>query len=95
MEVQNQTETAFWLLGDAEVDVNGKSAVSPVMTIIDSGTSFMLGPPDEVEKVFAQVPGSQALTGGLQGFHSFPCNNVPKISFKWGSGKAWTINEAR
>ena len=55
----------------------------------------MYGPPDEVKKLFAQVEGSQPLTGKLEGFHSFPCDNVPKISFKWGSGKAWTINEAK
>ena len=92
--IQNRNVPAFWVLGGGELDVNGMNVVSPIITIIDSGTSFMFGPPDEVEKVFAQVPGSQALTGGLQGFHSFPCNNVPKISFKWGSGKAWTISEA-
>lgn len=94
MESKNKRETAFWLLGDAEVDVNGKNVLSPIMTIIDSGTSLIFGPPAEVAKVYAQVPGSQALTGPLYGMYSFPCKNVPKVSFKWG-GKAWTISEAR
>ena len=94
-DVNGALEFAFWLLGQAEVGVNGKSVpLSPFETIIDSGTSLMYGPPDEVEKVYAQIEGSQALGGALQGFYSFPCNNVPKINFKWGSGKAWTIPEA-
>ena len=96
MEVNGTSEIALWLLGEAEVGVNGKSApLSPFKTIIDSGTSLMYGPPDEVEKVYAQVEGSQPLTDKLEGFYSFPCDNVPRISFKWGSGKAWTISEAR
>jgi cathepsin D len=95
-EVNGTSEIAFWQLGGAEVGVNGKSVpLSPFPTIVDSGTTFMYGPPDEVEKVYAQVPGSQALTGVLQGFYSFPCNDVPKISFKWGSGKAWIVTEAK
>ena len=94
-DVNGALEFAFWLLGQAEVGVNGKSVpLSPFSTIIDSGTSIMYGPPDEVKKVYAQVEGSQPLTGKLEGFHSFPCDNVPRISFKWGSGKAWTISEA-
>ena len=95
-DVNGTSEFAFWMLGQAEVGINGKSApLSPFKTIIDSGTSIMYGPQAEVEKVYAQVPGSQALTGALQGSYSFPCNNAPKISFKWGSGKAWTISEAK
>ena len=82
------------MLGGGELDVNGMNVVSPIITIIDSGTSFMFGPPDEVEKVYAQVPGSQPLTGAMQGFYSFPCKTVPKISFKWG-GKAWAVSEAK
>jgi cathepsin D len=55
----------------------------------------MYGPPDEVKKVYAQVEGSKQLTGDLTGFYSFPCDKVPKISFKWGNGKAWTISDAK
>jgi cathepsin D len=95
-EVNGTSEIAFWQLGDAEVGVNGKSVpLSPFQTIIDSGTTLMYGPPDEVEKVYAQVEGSKALTGDLEGFYSFPCDKVPKISFKWGNGKAWTISDAK
>ena len=95
-DVNGTSEFAFWLLDKAEVGVNGKSVpLSPFKTIIDSGTSLFYGPPDEVKKLYAHVPGSQALTGALRGSYSFPCNNVPKISFKWGSGRVWTIPEAK
>jgi cathepsin D len=95
-DVNGTSEFALWLIGMGEVRVNGKGVpLSPFKTVIDTGTPLMYGPPDEVKKVYAQVPGSQALTGDLQGYHSFPCNNVPKISFKWDSGKVWTISEAK
>ena len=92
-EFNGKSEIAFWQLGDGEIDVNGKHVSSSIMTIIDSGTTLMYGPVDEVEKIYAQVPGSKALSGAYQDFYSFPCNNVPKISFKWGCGKAWTISK--
>ena len=95
-EANGTSKLAFWLLDKAEVGVNGKSVpLSPFKTIIDSGTTFMYSSLDEVEKFYARVPGSQALSGDLEGSYSFPCDEVPKISFKWGSGKPWTINEAR
>ena len=91
-EVNGISEIGFWQLGKAEVHVNGKRVpLPPLKTITDSGSSYMYGPLDDVNKLYAQVEGSQALTGDQQGFYSFPCNNVPKMSFKWGSGKAWTV----
>jgi hypothetical protein len=95
LEFENKKGTSAWLIGDGEVEVNGKNALSPIMTIIDSGTTLMNGPTDEVKKVYAQVEGSKPLTGDMKGFYSFPCDKVPKISFKWGNGKAWTIPEAK
>jgi hypothetical protein len=95
-EANGTSKMAFWQLGDAEVDVNGKRApLSPFQTIIDSGTTLMYGPTHDVEKLYAQVEGSKPLTGESEGFYSFPCDKVPKISFKWGNGKAWTISEAK
>ena len=87
---------AYWLLGDAEVGVNGKRVpLPPFQTVIDSGTTLMFGPMDGVKKFYAQIEGSMPLTGDMEGFYSFPCDKVPKISFKWGNGKAWTIREAK
>jgi hypothetical protein len=95
-EANGTSKMAYWQLGDAEVSMNGKSVpLSPFQTIIDTGTTLMFGPTDDVEKVYAQVEGSKPLTGELEGFYSFPCDNVPKLSFKWGIGKAWTISEAK
>ena len=90
------SKMAYWLLGDAEVGVNGKRVpLPPFQTLIDSGTTLMFGPMDDVKKFYAQIEGSMPLTGDMEGFYSFPCDKVPKISFKWGNGKAWTISEAK
>ena len=92
-EVNGTSEIAFWQLGKAQVGVNGKTApLSPFKTIIDTGTTLMYGPPDEVSKVYAQVKGSQPLTDELEGYYSFPCDNVPNIGFNWG-GREWMISQ--
>ena len=95
-DVNGTSEFGFWLIGEGEVGVNGKRvSLSPFKTFIDTGTPLMYGPPDAVEKVYAQVEGSKPLTDEFKGYYSFPCINVPKISFKWDSGKAWTIPQAK
>jgi cathepsin D len=93
MNVGNKTETAHWMLGGAEVYANGKNAKLSFKTIIDSGTSVMYGPPAQVEKLYQQIKGYQALSSPYNGYFAFPCKNMPKISFSWDGKKEWTINE--
>ena len=95
-KANGKSKIAYWQLDDAEVSVNGKSIpLSPFETIIDTGTTLMYGPTDDVKKVYAQVEGSKPLTDDLEGYYSFPCDNAPKMNFKWGNGKAWAISEAK
>ncbi|KAJ7057931.1 acid protease [Mycena amicta] len=84
--------TGFWQIRGASVQVGHETAVSNFETIIDSGTTIMYGPPDAVEKVYANVPGS-ALYDSSNGFYSFPCNSIPQVSFSWG-GQHWSISTA-
>ena len=91
--IGNKTETAFWQLGGAEIYVNGKNAKLSFQTIIDSGTSIMYGPTAQVKKIYEQIQGHKALPSPLNGYYAFPCDNMPKISFRWGGKKEWKINE--
>jgi cathepsin D len=93
MNIGNKTETAFWMLGSAEVYANGKNSGLSFKTIIDSGTSVIYGPPAQVEKFYQQIKGYQALPSPFNGFFAFPCNNMPKMSFRWGGRKEWTISK--
>ncbi|KAJ7057950.1 acid protease [Mycena amicta] len=86
--------TGFWQIGGASVQVGHETAVSSFETVIDSGTTIMYGPPDAVEKVYANVPGSVLYdSSDGTGFYSFPCNSIPQVSFSWG-GQHWSISTA-
>ena len=64
---------------------------SDIKTIVDSGTTIIYGPPDAVDKLYQSIPGS-AVFDKVNGFYSYPCDNVPSdVTFNWG-GKDWTIN---
>ncbi|KAF8636167.1 hypothetical protein AX17_003739 [Amanita inopinata Kibby_2008] len=90
---QLSSAIGFWQIGGASVNVNSASnVVTGFQTIIDSGTTIMLGPPDAVAQVYAQVPGSQVFDQ-QNGLYSFPCGSIPRVSFNWG-GRNWEITSA-
>lgn len=47
------------------------------LSAIDTGTTLIAGPSEAVANVFQQIPGSQQLTGNLQGFFSFRESDFP------------------
>lgn len=88
----NQSQPSYWQIDNGEIEVNGYTVASSFKTIIDSGTTIIFGPSGSVKGLYDKI-GGQAMTGQLAGYYEFPCNNVPKVSFKWG-GKAWAISES-
>ncbi|KAI2642086.1 aspartic peptidase domain-containing protein [Xylaria nigripes] len=74
-------------MDDATVDGNpvglhGKSAY------IDTGTSFVFGPPADVAALYRLIPGSSSTDGAT---YSIPCNTDSKVAFTF-SGKSWTVS---
>ncbi|KAH9911890.1 acid protease [Amylocystis lapponica] len=89
-------DKGYWWITNGSVQVNGKSVqvnseTSPLDTIIDTGTTFMYGPPSEVDTFYKQVPGAYQLDTA-DGVYAFPCHDVPDVSFSWG-GKEWNIGK--
>ncbi|KAI1792861.1 protease [Ganoderma leucocontextum] len=85
------THVGYWQIGGASAHVNGKAVSgAKFQTIIDSGTTIMYGPPADVKKVYAAVPGSKVYDED-QGLYSYPCNSPPALAFSWG-GKSWGIS---
>ncbi|KAJ3751137.1 acid protease [Lentinula detonsa] len=81
----------FWKVLDARIHVGGKEAVKDFQTIIDSGTTLMYGPPAAVKEFFSKVDGA-SVYDEQEGFYSFPCDKVPKVSFSWGAhGKNFAV----
>ena len=84
------TDRGFWQIGNAHIDVNGnRVALRGLETIIDSGTSIIVGPTDQVAEFYQQVPGSN-LFDSTNGFYEFPCGSVPNVAFGWG-GREWAV----
>ncbi|PFH46190.1 hypothetical protein AMATHDRAFT_70417, partial [Amanita thiersii Skay4041] len=83
----------FWLLSLSQVTVQGKNI--PITTgdsaisAIDTGTTLIGGPTNDVKAIYNAIPGSQVLenSGGL---YAFPCYTNYTLTMSNG-GKAWTI----
>lgn len=85
---------SFWLLGLSGVTVNGQSINvakgNNALSAIDTGTTLIGGPSDDVAAIWAAVPGSAPSTTS-QGFYTFPCSSKINVSFAFG-GKSWPIS---
>lgn len=75
---------ANWYLIHVGVTVNGKSVTIPTgnsaISAIDTGTTLIGGPSAGVRAIYAAIPGSQALTGQMQGFYAFRASS-PSFTF--------------
>ncbi|KAF8621751.1 hypothetical protein AX15_007544 [Amanita polypyramis BW_CC] len=89
----DQTTPTFWQISDARINVDTtKNVVTRFDTVIDTGTTIMVGPPDAVGTVYDAVPDSESIDQ-LNGFYAFPCDSVPKVSFGWGrNGSEWVVS---
>ncbi|GJJ14502.1 hypothetical protein Clacol_008766 [Clathrus columnatus] len=82
-------DTGFWLIGNGSVAVGQKTLISGMSTIIDSGTTDIIGPPSDVAKIYSTIPNATVFDAE-NGLYSFPCSSTPSISFSWG-GRQWPI----
>ena len=55
--------------------MNGNSVTLPSgsgsYAAIDTGTTLVGGPPAIIDAIYAQIPGSQALTGDNEGYYTY------------------------
>ena len=74
------------------VSVNSKApAVRNVVSIIDTGTTLIIGDSLNVRRFYTQIPGSKDASGTVgPGYYTVPCNAVPTVQFTFG-GKAFSI----
>ncbi|TFK44231.1 aspartic peptidase domain-containing protein [Crucibulum laeve] len=89
-------QQTFWLLTMSAITVQGKPVTintgSAALSAIDTGTTLIGGPTDDVNAIWAAVPGS-APVSNMAGFFSFPCSTDVTITLSFG-GKSWPINSA-
>lgn len=85
----------YWEINMNTLTVQGKSidirGISTV--IIDTGTTNIAGPASAIASIYAQIPGSQAGTGQLQGYYTYPCSTTVDVQFNFG-GNTWSMSPA-
>lgn len=78
-----------WSIPIDDMAFDGKEAkVGGVHAFIDTGTSFIFGPPDWVDKLHKLIPGSK--TGDGQTYH-VPCDTTKPLVFTF-SGVDWEVS---
>lgn len=70
------------MVGNDSAGIKGRSAY------IDTGTSFIFGPPDDVEALYKQIPGSSSTDGVT---YIVPCDSDKEVAFTF-SGKSWPVS---
>ncbi|KAI0406272.1 aspartic peptidase domain-containing protein [Xylaria palmicola] len=78
-----------WTIPMDDITVSDKSAgVTGRSAYIDTGTSFVFGPPEDVEAMYKLIPGSSSKDGST---YTVPCDTDSEIAFTF-SGKSWKVS---
>lgn len=85
----------YWEINLNTLTVQGKSIniAGALTAIIDTGTTNIAGPADAIASIYAQIPGSQAGTGQLEGYYTYPCSTTVNVQFNFG-GNTWSMSPA-
>lgn len=69
----------------ANAFINGKEINHTATSfIIDTGSTLMIAPKSAAAAFYAAIPGSKALDGEYEGYHTYPCATPPTVAFAFG-----------
>jgi cathepsin D len=87
----------YWIAPLTSLTVNSNSVSLPSgsssYAAIDTGTTLVGGPPDQIAALYAQIPGAAAGTGDLEGYWTYPCSTDVQVGMAFG-GSTWPISPA-
>ncbi|KAH7907902.1 aspartic peptidase domain-containing protein [Hygrophoropsis aurantiaca] len=81
----------YWEVDLDMVSANGASVLTKLDSIIDTGTTLIIGDTENVGKFYHAIGGQNATTTAGPGFYTFPCDKDPGVSLTFG-GKSWAIS---
>ncbi|KAF7356632.1 Aspartic peptidase A1 [Mycena venus] len=93
---------SYWILPITAITVQGNSVTVPSGTdsyaAIDTGTTLVGGPSDQIANIYAQIPNSQPGTGNYEGYYLYlnfllACGTSVTVTFSFG-GKTWAVSPA-
>ncbi|KAJ6581457.1 acid protease [Mycena capillaripes] len=86
---------SYWILPVTAITVQGNSiqvnSGTDSYAAIDTGTTLVGGPPDQIASLYAQIPDSQVGTGNYEGYYMYPCDTSVTVTLSFG-GKSWAIS---
>lgn len=89
----NVTQDGYWQVELGGVSVNGSHVVGNHSTIIDTGTTLVIGDPRSVNELYSKIPGAMdASEIAGPGFFTIPCDAIPIVSFAFGE-KSFDISQ--
>ncbi|KAI0369096.1 acid protease [Pilatotrama ljubarskyi] len=92
-------QEGYWIQQLSGLTVNGNDVTvgsgSAAYAAIDTGTTLVGGPQDVISALYAQIPGSQALSGQNAGYWTYPCDTDVNVAMRFGSSSiSWPISNA-
>ncbi|KAJ7587108.1 acid protease [Mycena floridula] len=85
---------SFWLLSVSGIVAQGKPVTvtggASALAAIDTGTTLIGGPTNDVAAFWNAVPGARAISN-MAGYFAFPCSTQVSASISFG-GKTWPIS---
>ncbi|KAI1794469.1 acid protease [Ganoderma leucocontextum] len=89
----------YWIQELTGLTANGNSVTLPAgsgsYAAIDTGTTLVIGPEDAIAGLYAQIPGSQALTGQNAGYYTYPCSAAVNVTLGFGASTlSWPVSAA-
>ncbi|KAK6992211.1 aspartic peptidase A1 [Favolaschia claudopus] len=91
------TTNSYWILPLTTLTVQGNSISLPSgsasYAAIDTGTTAVGGPPDQIAAIYSQIPNSAPGTGNYQGYYTYPCDTTVTVTLAFG-GSTWTMSPA-
>ncbi|CAK5274012.1 unnamed protein product, partial [Mycena citricolor] len=88
---------SYWTLPITDITVQGASismsSGTSAYAAIDSGTTLVGGPAEDIANIYAQIPGSSPGTGSFSGYYLYPCNTAVSVSISFG-GRSWSVSPA-
>jgi len=90
-------EVSYWLQTVSSITSQGNSipvqSGADALAAIDTGTTLVGGPAAAVAEIYANIPGSEAGTGDMEGYYTYPCSTTVQVTMAFG-GQSWPISPA-
>jgi len=74
----------YWAIPLDGSSVNGKTTGMSGHAAIDTGTSLIGGPSDQVAEFYSHVSGAQPGTGDNDGYYVYPCSTTVNVTLTFG-----------